>query len=47
MLAALRKLGYASEEELDMAVLEETGHISAIRAEKFDHSKDRPASAKT
>lgn len=30
VLAALRKLGYSSPEAVEMAVLEETGHISAI-----------------
>lgn len=30
LLAGLRKLGYQSEEEVDLAVMEETGHISAI-----------------
>ncbi len=47
VLAALRKLGYASEEGLDMAVLEETGHISAIPSETNDHANDRTASLKT
>lgn len=34
LLAGLRKLGFASPEEVELAVLEETGHISAIRLEK-------------
>ena len=28
--AGLRKLGFASPEEVELAVLEETGHISAV-----------------
>ncbi len=32
LLAALRKLGYQSEREVALAVMEETGHISAIAA---------------
>jgi uncharacterized membrane protein YcaP (DUF421 family) len=31
LLAGLRKLGFASPEEVELAVLEETGHISAVR----------------
>lgn len=34
LLAGLRKLGFASPEEVELAVLEETGHISAVRMEK-------------
>lgn len=34
LLAGLRKLGFASPEEVELAVLEETGHISAVRHEK-------------
>ena len=34
LLAGLRKLGIASPEEVELAVLEETGHISAVRLEK-------------
>lgn len=34
LLAGLRKLGFASPEEVEIAVLEETGHISAVRLEK-------------
>jgi len=34
LLAGLRKLGFASPEEVELAVLEETGHISAVRLEK-------------
>lgn len=34
LLAGLRKLGFASPEEVELAVLEETGHISAVRVEK-------------
>ena len=34
LLAGLRKLGFASPEEVQLAVLEETGHISAVRLEK-------------
>ena len=30
LLAGLRKLGYASPEEVKLAMLEETGHISAV-----------------
>jgi uncharacterized membrane protein YcaP (DUF421 family) len=30
LLAGLRKLGFASPEEVELAVLEETGHISAV-----------------
>jgi uncharacterized membrane protein YcaP (DUF421 family) len=30
LLAGLRKLGFASPEEVELAVLEETGHVSAI-----------------
>jgi uncharacterized membrane protein YcaP (DUF421 family) len=33
-LAGLRKLGFASPEEVELAVLEETGHVSAVRLEK-------------
>lgn len=34
LLAGLRKLGYASADDVQLAVLEETGHISAVsRAE--------------
>jgi uncharacterized membrane protein YcaP (DUF421 family) len=36
LLAGLRKLGFASPEEVELAVLEETGHISAVRMEKKD-----------
>jgi uncharacterized membrane protein YcaP (DUF421 family) len=31
LLAGLRKLGFASPDEVELAVLEETGHISAVR----------------
>ena len=34
LLAGLRKLGFASPEEGELAVLEETGHISAVRLKK-------------
>ena len=34
VLAALRKLGIGSPEDLELAVLEETGHISAIPRDK-------------
>jgi uncharacterized membrane protein YcaP (DUF421 family) len=34
LLAGLRKLGFASPDEVELAVLEETGHISAVRLEK-------------
>jgi uncharacterized membrane protein YcaP (DUF421 family) len=34
LLAGLRKLGFASPEEVELAVLEETGHISAVRLER-------------
>ena len=34
LLAGLRKLGFASPDEVKLAVLEETGHISAVRLEK-------------
>jgi uncharacterized membrane protein YcaP (DUF421 family) len=34
LLAGLRKLGFAAPEEVELAVLEETGHISAVRLEK-------------
>jgi uncharacterized membrane protein YcaP (DUF421 family) len=34
LLAGLRKLGFASPDEVQLAVLEETGHISAVRLEK-------------
>lgn len=36
LLAGLRKLGYASPGEVELAVLEETGHISAIGYPKAD-----------
>ncbi len=36
LLAGLRKLGFASPEEVELAVLEETGHISAVRLEKAE-----------
>jgi uncharacterized membrane protein YcaP (DUF421 family) len=39
VLAALRKLGYGSPDGLDMAVLEETGHISALPREKNSQKK--------
>jgi uncharacterized membrane protein YcaP (DUF421 family) len=31
LLAGLRKLGYASPDDVKLAMLEETGHISAVR----------------
>ena len=31
LLAGLRKLGFGSPEEVELAVLEETGHVSAVR----------------
>jgi uncharacterized membrane protein YcaP (DUF421 family) len=31
LLAGLRKLGFSSEEEVSVAMLEETGHISAVK----------------
>jgi uncharacterized membrane protein YcaP (DUF421 family) len=34
LLAGLRKLGFASPEEVELAVLEETGHISAVALRK-------------
>ena len=34
LLAGLRKLGYASPEEVKLAMLEETGHISAVPRER-------------
>jgi uncharacterized membrane protein YcaP (DUF421 family) len=34
LLAGLRKLGFASPEEVELAVLEETGHISAVALPK-------------
>jgi uncharacterized membrane protein YcaP (DUF421 family) len=34
LLAGLRKLGFASPDEVELAVLEETGHISAVRLEE-------------
>jgi uncharacterized membrane protein YcaP (DUF421 family) len=34
LLAGLRKLGFASPEEVELAVLEETGHISAVALKK-------------
>lgn len=34
LLAGLRRLGFAHPEEVRLAVLEETGHISAVGAEK-------------
>ena len=34
LLAGLRKLGFQSEEDVALAVIEETGHISAIAREK-------------
>ena len=34
LLAGLRKLGFASPDEVKLAMLEETGHISAVRLEK-------------
>lgn len=34
LLAGLRKLGYAHPREVDEAVLEETGHISAVAARR-------------
>jgi uncharacterized membrane protein YcaP (DUF421 family) len=40
LLAGLRKLGYARVEDVKLAVLEETGHISAV-----PRDQDRPASA--
>ena len=33
LLAGLRKLGYEGAEEVKLATLEETGHISAVGAE--------------
>jgi uncharacterized membrane protein YcaP (DUF421 family) len=34
LLAGLRKLGYESPHEVELAVLEETGHISAVGRER-------------
>ena len=34
LMAGLRKLGFAAPEEVELAVREETGHISAVRLEK-------------
>ena len=34
LLAGLRKLGFASPDEVELAVLEETGHISAVALPK-------------
>jgi uncharacterized membrane protein YcaP (DUF421 family) len=34
LLAGLRKLGFASPEDVELAVLEETGHVSAIARQK-------------
>jgi uncharacterized membrane protein YcaP (DUF421 family) len=36
LLAGLRKLGYEGPEGVKLAVLEETGHISAIGRDKDD-----------
>ena len=36
LLAGLRKLGFASPEEVELAMLEETGHISAVRLVRTD-----------
>jgi uncharacterized membrane protein YcaP (DUF421 family) len=34
LLAGLRRLGYASPADVRLAVLEETGHVSAVRRER-------------
>ena len=39
LLAGLRKLGHESEKDVKLAVLEETGHVSAVGAE--DTATDR------
>lgn len=39
LLAGLRKLGHESEKDVKLAVLEETGHVSAVGAE--DAATDR------
>jgi len=39
LLAGLRKLGHAGPQGLRLAILEETGHISAIAADASDHSR--------
>ncbi len=36
LLAGLRKLGYDRPDDVKLAVLEETGHISAVGSDKAD-----------
>jgi uncharacterized membrane protein YcaP (DUF421 family) len=38
LMAGLRKLGFESPAEVKLAMLEETGHVSAIAAEGHSHS---------
>jgi uncharacterized membrane protein YcaP (DUF421 family) len=38
LLAGLRKLGYDRPDDVKLAVLEETGHISAVGSDKVDAS---------
>jgi uncharacterized membrane protein YcaP (DUF421 family) len=41
LLAGLRRLGFASPEQVRLAVLEETGHISAVPLESANGGQDR------
>ena len=43
LLAGLRKLGYASPGEVELAVLEETGHVSAVAMGKAASPPADPA----
>lgn len=42
LLAGLRKLGHPSEKEVKLAVLEETGHISAVGTDEAEPSAPQP-----
>ena len=39
LLAGLRKQGYASPEDVKLAVLEETGHVCAVRRDVPGHTR--------
>lgn len=43
LLAGLRKLGHETVDVVRLAVLEETGHISAITFDEASHTESRPA----
>ena len=47
LLAGLRRLGYASPREVHLAVLEETGHVSAVPIERGTGATGREPSPET